>query len=96
MEPVGQPNVHVERQGACSDRSHGLLTNWDRVFPERAPEALIELHPVLPQRPLAFVGRGGESDCALHEGAVLGSEGPSARKCTVRNENTDEIPTILA
>ena len=26
----------------------------------------------------------------------LGSEGPSARKCTVRNENTDRIPTILA
>jgi chromosome segregation ATPase len=28
--------------------------------------------------------------------AQAGSEGPSARKCTIRNENTDRIPTILA
>jgi hypothetical protein len=70
-----KPDVDIEGQRPRADRPDGFLTDWDRVLPQRAPEPVIQANPVLPQRPLAFVGRSGEGDRVLHEGTVLAQLG---------------------
>ena len=50
VQPVGQPDVDIQRGGSRADCPDGFLPDRDRVLPQRSPEPVIEAHAVLGSR----------------------------------------------
>src|SRR3954451_8092644 len=94
MKPVREPDVHINGERSRANRFQRFFADRNRMLLERAPEAIVEPHAILPQARLALISKPRERDAALDEGAVT----PKLGCCQVREESqpaTGDPPCLL-